>query len=571
MKKRKWMIAALAAAAVSCFVGIGAMGVGAEELPVTESYFGFETGASVRKEEPAGLRFIVKMGEAEYNALVDENKAYKDGKTLKVYVAPQAYFEKMELSEVVKEAVSAEIDPETIRTEEGKEGSYFANAVLKNILYENHALNYQAVAAIEKDGAETEYSEVSDARSIAYVASAAKAKGETEAVLDTFVQKGIAAASGVAENEFDDGSYEIELTLDESLVLEESGEAALTLGIAPVDLYTEWASDNEEVAVVDENGKVTAVAEGTANITATVYGETATCKVTVRGKIEATYAAETDTITFAEEDGYTYKLLDTAGETLADYTSGAVVSDALGFGFRTDIAVLVAEYYNGVKVAQSDPISVTTAAGANELNGFDSAETTSSGTIVYSDTENFTGTSASWGWQPEYVDSVRYGNAGKAAKIVIKNQKTASLNENKTHMKIANKTGADWSGITSVSWYVYIDSASVKNAAGESTALPFDAERLLKGWWWYAGANIGTTSVTAEAADGGAVAADKWVKCTLNIDPAAYDFFFPTIDGQRMFRLYCWNCEGRLPEGGNWFSPSGYGFTFYLDGMTFSK
>ena len=276
MKGKKAIVAALAVAAASCFLGIGAMGVGAEELPVTESYFGFETGASVRKEEPAGLRFIVNYGEEINELVTDEETA------LNVYIAPAEYFEKAagDLDAVAARAVKAEIDKQTIYMKD--DALYAANAVLGNVRYENINREFQAVAAIEKDGAETVYSEVSDARSIAYVASAAQAKGETEAVLDTFVQKGIAAASGVAEDEFVDGSYEIELTLDESLVLEENGEAALTLGITPaVDLYAEWASDNEEVAVVDENGKVTAVAEGTANITATVYGESVTCKVFV--------------------------------------------------------------------------------------------------------------------------------------------------------------------------------------------------------------------------------------------------------------------------------------------------
>ena len=42
-----------------------------------------------------------------------------------------------------------------------------------------------------------------------------------------------------------------------------------------------WSSDNEEVATVDANGKVTGVAAGTANITAKAGEQTATCEVTV--------------------------------------------------------------------------------------------------------------------------------------------------------------------------------------------------------------------------------------------------------------------------------------------------
>lgn len=49
------------------------------------------------------------------------------------------------------------------------------------------------------------------------------------------------------------------------------------------DKSVSWSSDNEAVATVDNNGVVTAVSVGTANITATANdgGKTATCKVTV--------------------------------------------------------------------------------------------------------------------------------------------------------------------------------------------------------------------------------------------------------------------------------------------------
>ena len=289
--------------------------------------------------------------------------------------------------------------------------------------------------------------------------------------------------------------------------------------------------------------------------------------------LEAAYSAQTDKISFTAASGCTYKLLSESGAVLEEnFTADKEVStfvDAAQYDFATDVRVKIAEYKDGDLQRESALFTVaTTSFGANELNGFDSAATSDASAVVFSgNREGFSGDGDNW--RPWYVDSPRYGSAGNAAKITL-NALSSAMTINQYYLRFANKTGADWSGITSVSWYVYIDSASVKNTAGESAALPFDVERLLKGWWWYAGATIGTTSVTVEAADGGAVAADKWVKCTLNIDPAAYDFFFPTIDGQRMFRLYCWNCAGRLPEAGNWFSNSGYGFTFYLDAMTFS-
>ena len=84
------------------------------------------------------------------------------------------------------------------------------------------------------------------------------------------------------------------LTLDKTTL-------EMTLGDDPVTLTTTitpenatektliWSSSDEKVATVDENGKVSAVAEGTATITVkTKDGEkTATCEVTVKTKVVA--------------------------------------------------------------------------------------------------------------------------------------------------------------------------------------------------------------------------------------------------------------------------------------------
>lgn len=47
-----------------------------------------------------------------------------------------------------------------------------------------------------------------------------------------------------------------------------------------------WSSDNEKVATVDETGLVTAVGKGTANISATAGGQSASCKVTVNAPLQ---------------------------------------------------------------------------------------------------------------------------------------------------------------------------------------------------------------------------------------------------------------------------------------------
>lgn len=77
------------------------------------------------------------------------------------------------------------------------------------------------------------------------------------------------------------------VSLDRSaLTLIEGGTAQLTAKVEPIDATNKkvtWSSSASDVATVDASGNVTAVAEGTATITATTDdgGKTATCTVTV--------------------------------------------------------------------------------------------------------------------------------------------------------------------------------------------------------------------------------------------------------------------------------------------------
>ncbi|WP_337927444.1 Ig-like domain-containing protein [Anaerotignum lactatifermentans] len=78
------------------------------------------------------------------------------------------------------------------------------------------------------------------------------------------------------------------VTLDKTdLTLDVNGTAKLTATVNPNDATNKtvtWKSDNEGVAIVDNNGNVTAKAAGTATITATADGKSASCKVTVNGQ-----------------------------------------------------------------------------------------------------------------------------------------------------------------------------------------------------------------------------------------------------------------------------------------------
>ncbi|MBI6871882.1 Ig-like domain-containing protein [Clostridium aciditolerans] len=71
------------------------------------------------------------------------------------------------------------------------------------------------------------------------------------------------------------------------LSLKVNGEETLTTSVTPKEATEKinWTSDDENIAKVDKNGKVTGLKEGTANITATTQytKQTAVCKITVAG------------------------------------------------------------------------------------------------------------------------------------------------------------------------------------------------------------------------------------------------------------------------------------------------
>lgn len=72
-----------------------------------------------------------------------------------------------------------------------------------------------------------------------------------------------------------------QISLKSTLSLKKGKSQTLTATVNPAGLKVQWSSDKTSVATVDQNGKVTGKANGTANITAKAGSVTARCKVTV--------------------------------------------------------------------------------------------------------------------------------------------------------------------------------------------------------------------------------------------------------------------------------------------------
>ena len=129
------------------------------------------------------------------------------------------------------------------------------------------------------------------------------------------------------------------LTIDRATATLTEGETlTLTVATAPsyaTDHSVTWSSSDEAVATVDANGKVEAIAAGTATITATANdksGLTATCKVTVKKKVEdgidnatgtaLTVQSKTGVITLSGlAKGTTVSVYDITGRTIATSTA----------------------------------------------------------------------------------------------------------------------------------------------------------------------------------------------------------------------------------------------------------
>lgn len=284
-----------------------------------QAYAGFEMveGASIRvgetaNDEESGIRFTAALGitddsdaKLEYNYSV----AIIPAAYLDVYASDLTADENgyVDYVGVLKEKNPNLADMRALPYKNAKDGKYYVRGSLTNVKYENHNVEFLGIAYYTIDGSEHRYYATFDveknARSIGHVASVALNRDTelvhysaylTSRVLMAYEDYlGNAEYSGaktlVIPGGYDHGVKSVtngtSMTLNLPPLYDANGESgkkyvyADTLGF---DVY--YYSTNEEVATVDDSGKITVKADsGEATIKCKIIGKNATL-VTIKAR-----------------------------------------------------------------------------------------------------------------------------------------------------------------------------------------------------------------------------------------------------------------------------------------------
>lgn len=230
-------------------------------------------------------------------ALADtELTAPGTGNTSVTYKAPPMYTVTIPAAvELGDTAVTKNISAENVTLEGGKQ----IKVVLESATYTNSGSTFSA-----KNGESVvKYSITADsAIGIGDTVATFTADGEKELSFTVTDKSGITVAGDHTETltfkiSVEDSTVPVtSVSLNKTALELTAGgaEETLTATVAPTDATDKnvtWSSSDTSIATVDANGVVTPVAAGTATITATAGGKSATCTVTVKGilKFEGQY------------------------------------------------------------------------------------------------------------------------------------------------------------------------------------------------------------------------------------------------------------------------------------------
>ena len=153
------------------------------------------------------------------------------------------------------------------------------------------------------------------------------------------------------------------VTLDQTTLTITVGDAdvQLTATVAPdnaTDKSVSWSSDNTDVAAVDDQGNVHAVAVGTANITVTTTdeGKTATCAVTVTIELKEILATNPD---FPESNNLTAPANAWVNSTNSSYKAFIGVSSGKKYFFFGSSSLLALTLSTAFEKTGDNSYSIT--------------------------------------------------------------------------------------------------------------------------------------------------------------------------------------------------------------------
>lgn len=221
-------------------------------------------GGSVRLSAPAGLRFQSKVPETMLEL----------GATFGTLVIPRETLGEQELT--IETALVENIEQTTWATNSVKvnnssayeEGYEYFNAVLTDTPTEHYATSIVARSYMCLDGVYY-YSEEIE-RSLAQVAAFALQDGYTDEVLYNYVDTALA---------------EEEKSVVEDIVVVIGGDYKILLS-GTKNYAAIWDIEDASIVSINNNGELTALREGTTNVTATIGTTVLRCQVTVRKESE---------------------------------------------------------------------------------------------------------------------------------------------------------------------------------------------------------------------------------------------------------------------------------------------
>lgn len=299
---------------------VKASAMGTETINELDTRF-YMTGASIRFDDPTGLRFEALVGvdlatdeDVEFGMIIFPKNIMEMYNISMEYSATTNYHTEIttKAAEYIAQypLVDMSVEPQAVYAENDTEKTTPINYTLwgsiAKIQYANLSRDWWGVA-YAKEGDTYTYAEFANdvnVRNVVYVASAAASDTEynyTETQIDImkgFVSKSLYKIEGKTEEDANalvankEWATFTAVISEQEVALEKNATKKLSVSANGLTVGATWSTDDESVATVDKYGVVTAVGYGETTITANCMGQTLTCDVTVAQPAEFTFIPE---------------------------------------------------------------------------------------------------------------------------------------------------------------------------------------------------------------------------------------------------------------------------------------